>query len=295
MFSIKDKNYSKSFVLIALLILVSIYLSILKPIDDYSSDRIYNLLKVPAAYRISLMKFFLDKQYTENSTLILGDSQPNGFKYPDKDIFSTILSKKLNKKVINVAFRDARVLDSIHILGYLKSQDMRVDTIVYNVNPAHVKAPKQYRLDINNSVDYKVGILKNSNIFQDFPNHFNPTVAPNDDFYKYPSLPNFFDMPEKELKLYLIELKKLITLAKSISKQVIIYTTSHYVLDFKRLGLDSSTLDKLEDKVLNICKENNVTYLKPDIVEKKYYKDIVHFNSKGHINMAEILYLMIKK
>ena len=295
MFNIKDKNYSRSFVLITLLILISIYISILKPIEDYNSSRVYNLLKVPASYRVSLMNKFLDKQYVENSILILGDSQPNGFKYPDKDIFSTLLSKKLNKKVINAAFRDARVLDSLYILSYLKSQEMHLDTIVYNVNPAHAKAPTQYRLDLNNSIDYKVGIFKNSNIFQDFPNHFNPTVTPNNDFYNYPSLPNFFDMPEKELKLYLIELKKLITLAKSVSNQVILYTTSHYVEDFKRLGLNSSTLDKLEDKVLTICKESNVTFLKPAITKKKYFKDIVHFNNKGHIKMSEILYNVIKK
>jgi len=241
------------------------------------------------------MNKFLDKQYAENSILILGDSQPNGFKYPDKDIFSTLLSKKLNKKIINAAFRDARVLDSLYILNYLKSQNMHLDTIVYNVNPSHAKAPKQYRLDLNNSIDYRVGIFKNSNIFQDFPNHFNPIKTPNNSFYNYPSLPNFFDMPKKEEKLYLEELKKLITLAKSVSKHVIVYATSHYVEDFKRLGLNSSTLDKLEDKVLTICKENNVTFLKPAITEKKYFKDIVHFNNKGHKKMAEILYKVIEK
>ena len=295
MINIKDKHYAKGFVLITLLILASIYTSIIKPIDDYNSSRIYNLLKVPAAYRVSLMNKFLDKQYAENSILILGDSQPNGFKYPDKDIFSTLLSKKLNKKVINAAFRDARVLDSQNILTYLKRKNMLFDTIIYNVNPAHAKAPAQYRLDLNNSVDYRVGIFKNSNIFQDFPNHFNPTKTPNNSFYNYPSLPNFFDMPEEEVKLYLEELKKLITLAKSVSKQVIIYTTSHYVGDFKRLDLNSSTLNKLEDKVLTICKENNVTFLKPAITEKKYFKDIVHFNAKGHIKMSEILYKVIEK
>lgn len=295
MFNIKDKNYSKSFVLIALLILVSMYISILKPIEDYNSSRIYNLTKVPKTYRVSLMNKFLDKQYVKNSILILGDSQPNGFKYPDKDIFSTLLSKKLNNKVINAAFSDARVLDSLYILNYLKSKNMLLDTIVYNVNPAHVKEPASQRLDPNNSIDYKIGILKNSNIFQDFPNHFNPTVTPDNTFYNSSLLPGFFYMPEEALKLYLIELKKLITLARSVSKQVIIYTTSHCVKDFKRLGLNSSMIDKLEDKVLTICKESNVTFLKPAITEKKYFKDIVHFNNKGHIKMSDIFYKVIEK
>ncbi len=295
MFNIKDKNYSKGFILISLSILFYIYLSILKPIYSYDSSRIYNLAKVQEAYRISLINEFLDKQYVKNSILVLGDSQPNGFKYPTKDIFSTILSKKLNEKVINAAFNDARVPDSTYVLEYLKSKKAQFKTIVFNVNPAHPKAPNHHYLDSNNSIDYKIGILKNSNIFGDFPNNFNPTETPNITFYKYPSLTNYFDMPDKSLDLYLSQLKRLIILAKSISQQVIIYATPYYVDDFKRLKLTSITINKLEDKVLNICKENNVTFLKPAIIDKEYYYDIVHFNAKGHIKMAEILYQVIKK
>ncbi len=295
MFNIKDKNYSKSFVLIALLILVSMYISILKPIEDYNSSRIYNLTKVPKTYRVSLMNKFLDKQYVKNSILIIGDSQPNGFKYPDKDIFSTLLSKKLNNKVINAAFSDARVLDSLYILNYLKSKNMLLDTIVYNVNPAHIKEPASQRLDPNNSIDYKIGILKNSNIFQDFPNHFNPIKTPNNSFYNYPSLPNYFNMPEESLKLYLLELQKLIDIAKSISTQVIIYATPHYIEDFKRLDLNATKVHNIEGRVLNVCKDCGVIFLKPDISEKKYYKDIVHFNDKGHIKISDIFYKVIEK
>jgi len=295
MFNIKSRNYSKSFILVTILILLYIYIAILKPIEDYNSSRIYNLSKVPEIYRVSLMNRFLDKQYEKNSVLILGDSQPNGFRYPDKDIFSTLLAKKLQKRVINASFRDARVVDSIYVLNYLKSKNMPLDTIIYNVNPAHAKAPTQHRLDVNNSVDYRVGILKNSNIFQDFPNHFNPTITPNNDFYNYPSLPDFFIMPAEALALYLQELKKLITLAKSISKQVIIYATPHYEEDFKRLGLNGEKVKKLEAIVKTICKENNVTYLKPKLNQREYFKDIVHFNDKGHIEMTKILYRVINK
>ena len=295
MFNIKSKNYSKGFVLVTLFILLSIYIAILKPIADYNSNRVYNLTKIPEVYRVSLMNKFLDKQYEKNSVLLLGDSQANGFKYPDKDIFSTLLSKKLNKKVINASFKDARVLDSIYIVNYLKNNNMLLDTIIYNVNPAHVKEPTQHRLDLNKSIDYKIGILKSSNLFQDFPNHFNPTVTPNNNFYNYPSLPNFFLMPPKALALYLEELKKFIVLAKSISKQVIIYATAHYEDDFKRLRLNGKMVEKLEAIVKTICKENNVTFLKPNINQREYFKDIVHFNNKGHIEMSKILYKTINK
>ena len=295
MFNIKSKNYSKGFVLVTLFILISIYIAILKPIEDYNSSRVYNLAKVPKVYRVSLMNKFLDKQYEKNSILIIGDSQPNGFWYPDKDIFSTLLAKELNKKVINASFRDGRVLDSIYIVNYLKNKNMLFDTIIYNVNPTHVKETNHNRLGLNYMLDYKIGIFKNINVLQDFPNHFNPTVTPNNYFYNYPSLPNFFLMPPKALALYLEELKKFIVLAKSISKQVIIYATAHYEDDFKRLRLNGKMVEKLEDIVKTICKENNVTFLKPNINQREYFKDIVHFNDKGHIEMSKILYKTINK
>lgn len=295
MFYIKDKSYSKSLIIISLLILLSIYLSIFNPIYNYNLSRIYNLTKVPDIYRVSLLNTFLDKQYVENSILILGDSQPNGFRYPDKYIFSTILAKQLNRKVINAAFQDARIDDTIYTLEYLKNKNMQFRTMIFNVNPVHIEEPFQHRLQLNNSVDYKIGIFKNSNNFEDFSNNFNPTSTPSITFYKSPGLPNFFAMTDKALNLYLLRLRELIIIAKDISKQVIIYGTPYYVEDSKKLKRNSVTINKLEEKVLNICKEHNVTFLKPAIIEKEYFNDIVHFNAKGHIKMAEILYQVIKK
>lgn len=295
MFNINGKNYAKSFILIIIIILISIYVSILKPIYNYDSSRIYNLTKVNDVYRVSLMNEFLDKQYVANSILVLGDSQANGFRYPTEDIFSTILSKKLNKKVINAAFRDARILDSIYVLEYLKSKNREFETIIFNINPAHPKEPDHYRLELKDWIDYKIGIFKNSNIFEDFPNNFNPETRPNFTFYEYPGLPNFFDMPKESLSLYLSHLEKLIILAKSISKKVIIYASPHYVGDFKRLHLDHVNIDQLEIKVQNMCKDNHVIFLKPDMTQKKYFDDIVHFNLHGHLKMAEILHSVITK
>jgi hypothetical protein len=295
MFYIKNKYYSISFIVISFFILVSLYPPIFKQIDDYNSSRIYNLTKVPNIYRVSLIHKFIDKQYVKNSILVLGDSQPNGFRYPEKDIFSTILAKKLNKKVINAAFRDARISDSLYILEYLKNKNFKFETIIFNVNPAHPKEAIRCQLDVNKSIDYKLGIVNDSKYFRDFTNNFNPTIAPKTSFYEYPIFQNFFDMPNKSLDQYLLRLKKLINLAKSISDQVIIYATPHCSDDFKRLKLNSFTIDKLEKKVLNICKENNVTFLKPPIKEKSYFSDIVHFNAKGHRKMAEIIYNVIQK
>ena len=295
MFYIKSKNYVKGFILISLLILFSIYLSILNPIEDYDSDRIYNLAHVHEIYRVSLVKKFLDKQYVKNSILILGDSQPNGFLYPTKDVFSTHLSKKLNKKVINLAFLDASIKDNLYILEYLKEKNMQFGTIIFNINPAHPKTPEHFKLDLEHSVDYKVGILKHSNIFKNFSNQFNPITTPKDSFHKTPHLINYFNMPDDTLKIYLSRIKKLIMHAKLISEQVIIYSSPHCLEECKRLKLDIVAQKKLEDNILNICKENNVTFLKPDITDKKYFIDVVHFNTKGHVQMADILYQMIKK
>ena len=294
MFYIKDKNYSKGFILISLLILFSIYMSILRPINDYNSSRIYDLKAIPEIYRVSLLKKFLDKQYVKNSILILGDSQPNGYMYPTKDIFSSILSKQLNKKVINAAFPDESITDNLYALEYLKSKNMHFETIIFNINHSHPQKDNHHHLDLNESIDYKIGILEISNTFKYFPNKFNPKTNPGDAFYQYPKLENYFNMPNKPFNLYLLRVKKLITLAKSISQRVIIYETAHCLEDVRRLKLNEVAEKKLGDKVANICQENNVTFLRTNITEKKYFKDIVHFNTKGHIKMAEILYNEIK-
>lgn len=294
MFYIKGKNYSIILIVTSLLVLAPIYISIFKQIDAYDSSRIYTITKVPDVYRVSLMNKFLDKQYLENSILVVGDSQPHGFGYPEKYIFSTILAKQLNRKVINAAFRDARIDDNIYTLKYLKNKNMQFKTIIFNVNPAHLQEPKQQRLELNSSVDYKIGILEDSKYFRNFTNHFKPTATPNITFHKYQLSPNFFDIPNKSLKLYLSQLKKLISIAKVISKQVIIYASPHCISDVKRLKLNSINIHNLDKEVLNLCQENNVTFLKPEITKKEYFGDIVHFNAKGHIEMAEILYQVIK-
>jgi len=291
----KNKNYIKGFLYISLFILVYIYLSILKPIYYYDSSRIYELTKVQPIYRVSLMNAFLDKQYEKDSILILGDSQPHGFRYPTKDVFPTLLSKKLGKKVINAAFHDARILDSIYVLEYLKSKNRKFDTIVFNINHAHIKQPNLHKLEMEHPVHYTIGILKNSKNFEYFTHHFNPSRRPNFIFHKYTNIPNFFVMPDKDLALYLSQFQKLIMLAKSISTQVIIYATAHCTEDLKRLKLNSPTIGQLDNKIQNICRESNVTFLKPDIVKKEYFNDLVHFNSKGHRKMAEILYKIVKK
>jgi len=294
MFNIKGKNYLKGFVLISLSILLYMYVSILQPIYSYDSSRIYDITLVNDKYGVSLINKFLDKQYAKSSILVLGDSQPNGFRYPTKYIFSTVLSKKLDKKVINAAFGNARVLDHIYVLEYLKNKNREFETIIFNVNPAHLTEMNRRRFELNNAVDYKIGILKNNNAFKEFSNNFNPATKPDIAFYAYDSLPNFFDMPDESLDLYLLQLEEMIILAKSISKHVIIYAAPHCSEEIQRLNLDRVNINKLESKVLNICNENNVTFLKPEITEKKYFNDIVHFNSKGHIQMADILYRMIK-
>ena len=297
MFKIRAKYYVGGLVSISLAILLYVYLTIYISIDNYNSNRIYNLRAVPGIYRVSLLEKFLDKQYVKNSILILGDSQPNGHMYPTKDIFSTLLSKKLDQPVINAAFQDESITDNLHTVGYAKTRDMQFNTIIFNINPAHANISGHHRLDLNNSVDYKIGILKYSKNFKEFSNKFNPKKDPGDVFWQYPSLDNYFysDLSEFSLNIYLERVKKLIHISKTISKNVIIYETPHYHKDVKRLKVNELNFKKVNDNIKRICQENNVTFLKPDIKEKKYFKDVIHFNSKGHIEMSEILYNLIKR
>ncbi len=294
MFKISAIHYNVGFISISILILFLIYLTIYIPINSYDSNRLYNLRVVPKIYRVSLLEKFLNKQYTKNSILILGDSQPSGYMFSTKDIFSTLLSKKLNLPVINAAFQDERIIDNLHTVKYAKTRHMQFNTIIFNINTANSKSPTFHRLDLNQSVDYKIGILKDSKTFKEFPNKFNPKTSLGDNFYQYPSLGNYFDVSESSLNIYLERVEKLINISKTIAKNVIVYETPYCQEDVKRLKLNELSVKRLSDNTKRICQENNVTFLKPNITEKKYFKDIVHFNSKGHLKMSEILYIEMK-
>ncbi len=292
---LKNKRYVIQFISLSLLFLSLIWLLIYLPIHNYNSNRIYDLRAVPQRYRASLLEEFLVKQYTPNSILLIGDSQANGYRYPTDMVFSTLLAKKLHKKVINAAFRGERIQDNIYTLTLAKKHHMHFDTIIYNADPSHPREPSLHYINWKDNLNYKIGILKASNIFAQFSLKFNPTTAPNDDIHRYKNLDHYLDMNQTALNRYLKDLKKLISLSKSISKNVIIYYTPHCPSEVKRLKLNTKAATMFRNSVEKICKENNVTFLNPQIVEEKYYKDIVHLNSKGHIKMANILYNTIQK
>jgi hypothetical protein len=291
----KKSSYSLYFVLFSLITLFLFYLVTLNPILNYDSDRIYNLRAVPEKYRSSLLEYFLDKRYKEGSVLLLGDSQVYGHEHLTENVFSSLLANKLNKKVINVAFQDSRMLDNIHALEYAIRNNMEFDTIVYNVNLVHAKRPEFGRLDTKNPVDFRFGILGDSQAFYEFKDKMTPQQTYHDRFYEYPVTPTRYKIIDSQYSIYIENLNKLIRLAKSISKDVIIYITPNDGADVIRREFNMSNLEIFAKDVNIACKKYGALCLQPNITARENYFDTLHFTLKGHRVMADLLFAVISR
>ena len=289
MFNVNKKKYIKYLFGIVLTTIFVLVTTSYYFIVNYTSNRIYNPRKVPKEYRVELIKDYINRVYKENSILFIGDSQPNGHKYPTDKIFTTLLQNKIEKNVLNFATQDAGILDNIYILNYLKDNHMIFDTVVFNANPLHVKRSDSQRLEVKNPQDYKWAIIKEIKSFLNLALEPNPVNMPNEKIYlkKYE---NYFDMNTSTLSDYNSKLQNLITVSKSISKNVIVYITPHS----KNAVLynnkdDLKVLENFSKEMFKVCNSENIICFEPSIKDDKYYIDIVHFNSLGHQEMSNKL------
>lgn len=294
MFNLTGKTYSKYLLLSVLSVWVVLGALTYSVIISYESNRIYNPRKVPKEYRVELIKDYIDRVYKKSSILFIGDSQPNGHLFPTNKIFTTLLENKINKNVLNLSFQDARILDNIYILTYLKDNNMTFNKIIFNVNQSHIKVNNFTRLEVEKKKDYKLAIWKNLKSFTKLSLQPNPTSTPKEaiTLKKYD---NYFDMNHTSIKNYSNKLLKLIKLSKSIADDTIIYITphSHNAILYNNKD-DIIPLENFSKVICTVCKNENVKCLEPNIVDDKYYIDIVHFNSLGHEKMSNILNTYLK-
>lgn len=289
----KHKKLSILYIIVPIVLLFYV-IFILEKLNSYNESRIYSIRKVPDEYRISLVERFIDKNYKNNSILVLGDSQPNGHRFPEKFIFSKLLENKLNKNILNLAFQDSRILDNTIILEYLIENNLKFDSIIFNVNQSHIKVNNFSHLKKEKDSYYILGILKESKAFRDFVENPNPIILPSDKL-KLTKYNNYFRMSEQQLIDYINKLEVFITLAKKISDNVIIYITPHSINAVKYNNeKDIEILNKFSHDIIKFCENKGVKCIDIDITEDDYYIDIVHFNSKGHEKMSEILYNSLK-
>ena len=289
----KHKKLSILYIIVPIVLLFYV-IFILEKLNSYNENRIYSIRKVPDEYRISLVERFIDKNYKNNSILVLGDSQPNGHLFPEKFIFSKLLENKLNKNILNLAFQDSRILDNTIILEYLIENNLKFDSIIFNVNQSHIKVNNFSHLKKEKDSYYILGILKESKAFRDFVENPNPIILPSDKL-KLTKYNDYFSMSEQQLTDYINKLEVFIDLAKKISDNVIIYITPHSINAVKHNNEnDIEILNKFSEDIIKFCENKGIKCIDIDITEDNYYIDIVHFNSKGHEKMSEIFYDILK-
>ncbi|MEH6456378.1 MAG: hypothetical protein V7749_08650 [Cocleimonas sp.] len=237
------------------------------------------------------MKSYIKKNYVAGSILVLGDSQPNGHGHPDDYIFPSILAKKLDADVLNVAFQDKSISDNLLTLKFLVSEGMRFEFLIFNVNPSHPKAINHHWLSSEGSVDYRFGIFNKSNVFKEFSDKFNPTVRRIDFFYRHKkSNSGYYLMTDERLHLYERNVQELISLGKKISNNIIIYETPYEKVEALRLKIKLDDLPKFSKSIKTLCLNEGVYFMKPDISGVENYNDVVHFSEVGHVRMAGVLY-----
>ncbi|MCT7602552.1 SGNH/GDSL hydrolase family protein [Aliarcobacter butzleri] len=296
MIKLTNKLYVLMIILLSIIFLLSIFLIIYLYLKTYEDSRIYSIRKVPEEYRVSLVNNFINNNYKKDSILLLGDSQPKGHMYPTKYIFSNLLENKLKKKIINLAFDDSRILDNIYIIEYLYQNNMKFETLIFNVNQSHIKQNDFSRLKEQGLFpkDFLIGIFVELKSFIQLVVTPNPKFKPNEEiiFLKYE---NYFEIEQERQKEYFQKLEIFINLAKKISDNVIIYITPHSINAVKHNNEnDIEILNKFSQDIIKFCENKGIKCIDIDITEDNYYIDIVHFNSKGHEKMSEILYNSLK-
>lgn len=289
MFNLTGKTYSKYLLLSVFSIWIVLVALTYYTIINYESNRMYNPRKVSKEYRVELIKDYIDRVYKKNSILFIGDSQPNGHLFPTNKIFTTLLQNKINKNVLNFSFQDAQILDNIYILTYLKDNNMTFNKIIFNVNQSHIKASDFTRLEVEKKKDYKLAILKDLKSFMKFALEPNPKLAPKETI-TLGKHDNYFDMNTTNIKAYSNKLLQLIDLSKQVSDDTIIYITPHSKNAIINNNIDDIVnLENFSKTIFNICNNKNIKCFQPNIIDDKYYIDIVHFNSLGHKEMTKQL------
>ena len=105
---------------------------------------------------------------------------------------------------------------------------------------------------------------------------------------------NYFEIEQERQKEYFYKLEIFINLAKKISDNVIIYITPHSINAVKHNNEnDIEILNKFSQDIIKFCENKGIKCIDIDITEDDYYIDIVHFNSKGHEKMSEIMYKIL--
>ena len=291
---LKNKTY---LVLLFFSIILIIIFSIMKPLKliyNYKSNRMYDLRKIDEKYRLSLMQNYVDNNFLKKEILILGDSQSYGFLYPNKYVFSNILENKINKKVINCSGKDFRILDAIEILKYVRSKNLKIDYLIYGINESHLNNLGERRININNNQFIIKGAIKEPTSFIKFVYDFSSLQLPNEKIEKKFSIrknEKYFNFSSEDEKKYFEKLKELIFLAKNIAEKDIIFYTVPHPIDGLNIAYKNriESLNTFSNRLKEISEKEKIIFFNPNIFNRIYFRDIVHFNIEGHKQMANKL------
>jgi len=269
------------FVIFLALVWVGIYILI----SSYQSHRVFDVIIAPKEHRHSLTSAYVKSNFQENSILVLGDSQANGFQLSTASVFTTHLQRHTNSKIINLAFKGGQVEDAILMADFMKNNNFTFKTIFFNATPSHVINSRYKILDGN--IDFRLGILRHPLNFIKLATYLNPTS--DKIHFKDPLLRDISWVPSRQNKEnYFKQLNLLASKMKRIADKVVIYSSP---LDQKSLKILKREDDFYDFKkaVKESCETYQILCVEIPIYKRVYFIDRIHLSSHGHIELANIL------
>jgi len=276
--------------LIISVVLILTFLYFSKIIMFSYADRIPNIRKINKEYRLNLIQEYINFKFKKGVEydIIIGDSQFYGFKQYEEDTFAYLLKKELTEyHIINLSIVDATEKDIIQILNILKEKDIKIKHIIYNFNLSHFstivqedKLPKNKSNILTNlytlklQEDYWISYFKQKKFHKKNSQKYDSRKY-NKDRY------NIIDKNN-------INLNQLLSIMKSISKDVLVVFSPHSIDSLKESNYHIDDFIKNIERYKSIVRTKDCFLLDLTLAfEKKDFLDILHLSVDGHKKITQ--------
>lgn len=278
--------------------------------NKVSAHRMMEIRSFPENLRCGIVQYWIGKNVPKNGAiLVVGDSQPFGWKAKSSNIFSALLDGANHLVVKNGSIVDGHFDDAQNVLRIVANANIRLNAVILNVDPAHFKG--EYKVP-RNLPFFKCSALSLPGVLFEMdllpfmkeialihaktnPDYQAPWFFRDQDADLLPSetmsepLAADYISDQNNIK-YEQDFISVLEAAKTVSDKTIVYMSPMQL--YKKLP---NAQKKIRSRYMQLCEQfassnSGVTCLDPnDLFEKKDFLDIVHLSKSGHRKMADIL------
>jgi hypothetical protein len=277
--------------------------------NEISGHRMMEIRSFPENLRCGVVKYWIGKHVPlSGAVLVVGDSQPFGWRAKSANIFSELLGDG-QQAVRNLAIVDGYFNDVQNVLEIAAGENIKPAAVILNVDPAHFKTEyktPRYLTGHQCSALSLSQVLFERNLLASTetmalaraganPEYQAPWFLRDQDTEPLPPgtmAEPFADdyITDRNNVKYEADFISALDAAKSVSDKVIVYMSPMQL--YKKLP---HAQKKIRGRYMQLCGQyaaarGGVICLDPsDQFSDKDFLDIVHFSSEGHRKMADIL------